>query len=119
MFLAVGNVSDGLNKRGKILVSVNGEEWEDTNFQTRDEFSSVSYAKGIYFVIGRKQFLVSEDGYNWINIKHSNLFYPSNYMKIEEIKVLNDKIFGIGANGTIFTMNDDLTWNSHKSLWNK
>ena len=119
LFLAVGNVSDGLNKRGKILVSVNGEEWEDTNFQTRDEFSSVSYAKGIYFVIGRKQFLVSEDGYNWINIKHSNLFYPSNYMKIEEIKVLNDKIFGIGANGTIFTMNDDLTWNSHKSLWNK
>ena len=40
-------------------------------------------------------------------------------MKIEEIKVLNDKIFGIGANGTIFTMNDDLTWNSHKFLWNK
>ena len=69
-------------------------------------------------MIGRKQFLVSEDGYNWINIKHSNLFSPNNRLKIQEMKVLNDKVFGFGRYN-IFTMNDDLTWNSHKSLWNK
>ena len=121
LFLAVGNEPyEFMQKRGKILVSVNGEEWEDTNFKTRDEFVSVSYAKGIYFVMGKQQFLVSEDGYNWININHSNIFGKGRmrYLKIDKIKIVNNKIFGIGDGG-IFTMNDDLTWNSHLSFWNK
>ena len=40
------------------------------------------------------------------------------YLKIDKIKIVNNKIFGIGDGG-IFTMNDDLTWNSHLSFWNK
>ena len=52
LFLAVGNVCE-INCRGKIFISTNGKEWEDTNFKTRDEFRSVSYAKGIYFIWGQ------------------------------------------------------------------
>ena len=122
LFLAVGNVRKSeSNKRGKILVSVNGEEWEDTNFQTRDEFRSVSYAKGIYFVIGREELLVSEDGFNWQNIESPEIYggYGNQFLLLEKIKLLNEKIFAIGKSGRLFTINDDLTWNSHTSLWNK
>ena len=35
------------------------------------------------------------------------------------MKVLNNQIFGFGANGDLFLMNDDLTWDSLKSGWGK
>jgi len=115
-FLAVGvSCDESYSCDGCILISTNGEKWEDTKFKSRNKLTSVSYAKGIYFVIGEKDLLVSEDGFNWQNIESPEIFggYGNEFILIDKIKLLNGKIFAIGDYGKLLTINDDLTLNSH------
>ena len=96
-----------VGQSGLILTSSNGLSWTPRTSGTSQYLSDVTYGNGYYVSVGNLRILRSSDGVAWSFATNSVYFYRAAYC--------SGVFKAAGANGSIWTSTDGLTWEAETS----
>lgn len=96
-----------VGQSGLILTSSNGLSWTPRTSGTSQYLSDVTYGNGYYVSVGNQRILRSSDGLSWSFTTNSVYFYRSAYC--------SGLFKAAGANGSIWSSTDGLTWEAETS----
>ncbi len=96
-----------VGQNGLILTSSNGLSWTPRTSGTSQYLSDVTYGNGYYVAVGNLRILRSSDGITWSFATNNVYFYRSAYC--------SGLFKAAGANGSIWSSTDGLTWDAETS----
>lgn len=108
-FIAVGREFDSINsiRKGIIICSVDGEEWNVT--YTDEDMRKISYNNNVYIASGLHEAFTSRDGENWT--KATLPSFPTYGLQRDDDFIWNGKTFILTRDYFFHTSSDLKKWN--------